>query len=203
MDVFDVLGYEYYSPLFAEGRRRWRGVTARILKRLSPHFSEVCEIGAGGGVWLAFLEEKLGVTTTGVEINERMVELWEKYKAIKNLRSEMIRGDAREIDCGSAYLILDNTIMYFSRDELRRMLSKADSYLIEFQEFEAISATGIYLFCGRLVEESIVPLNERTILRTFRRGNVEATILQYIYRAEDFEDCEVLRVRDRVYVWRF
>ncbi len=203
MDVFDVLGYEYYSPLFAEGRRRWRGVTARTLKRLSPHFSEVCEVGAGGGAWLAFLEEKLGITATGVEINEKMVELWEKYKAVKNLRSEMIRGDARKVDCKGTCLILDNTVMYFSRDELMRMFSKADGFLLEFQEFEAISVTCAYHFCGKLVKESIVPLNGRVILRIFRRGNAKATLLQYIYRVEDFEDCEVLRTRDRVYVWRF
>jgi radical SAM protein with 4Fe4S-binding SPASM domain len=179
--IYEVIGYEYFSPLFKEGRKRWKTEKAKILLSFLRNIKEpIVECGCGGGVWVFFLEKNLRKPITGIEINPTMIDLFEIYKNLNNMQSEVLKKDVRKYNFkGECVLLLDNFIHHLTKREIKRIVKRSSCGVIEFDANKPKGGTFIHNIYGKKIKETIKIMEdskETLMEKTFDNGLAKATI---------------------------
>lgn len=132
--VYDVIGYNYYSPLSKIGKRRWNSEVAKFIKVISPEIGKrVYDLGCGGGLWTFFMED-LGKEVVGIDNNETMLIIANEYKNLRGKTSKFVFADLRKYNYENfdSAIMLDNTISIFSKEEFEELLKKLKNKIKKF-----------------------------------------------------------------------
>ena len=181
--MYGVLGYEYYSPLFKAGRKRWDSKFANWLNKATKNYNKICELGCGGGVWVFYLEQKQNKEILGIDNNKKMAELFNEYKRKHNMKSHILLEDARnfvDLHPNYTFLMLDNFILHFSRKELLEMFNKMDSIIIQCV-MGKIEGEFEFTIAGRKIKDITKRVGENKVKRTFYSEFGSKSIDMYFY----------------------
>ena len=187
MTLYDILGYEYYSPLFEAGRKRWNSKFADWLDKTTKNYNKICELGCGGGVWVFYLEQKQNKEILGVDNNNKMVELFNEYKRKHNMKSHILLEDAREFvekHKDYTFLMLDNFIFHFSRKELAEMFGKMNSIIIQCATGK-IEGEFEFTIAGRKIKDITKRVGKNKVKRTFYSEFGSKSIDMYFYDEDE------------------
>ncbi len=191
--LYDVIGYTYYSPIYPEGRARWKTYTAYMVETFLKKYGSFVEYGAGGGVWIAFAEQLHNRIVRGYEILPSMIQLWELYKMKHSLKSEIIKRNVLHVEEHAPVIMVDNFITHFNEEELVSLFSGAKGpLLLEFVSTTPKNREGKSRLGKVEFEEKIEVIGRNKVRKTVCRGSICHTTYQYLYTAD-----EVLKLLDK------
>ncbi len=199
-NIYDVIGYNYYSPIYPEGKSRWKTYTAFMVERFVDEYGSFTEFGAGGGVWVSFAEQNKGVVVKGYEILPSMIQLWELYKHKHRLRSDIVKRDVRYAKEKNPVIMVDNFITHFDEGSLKALFYNVKGpILLEFTESQPKNVHQTVTFGGIKFEEKMEVLGGRKVKKTVCRKRVCAIVYQYFYTYDDVVDLLKNTGKDIVY----
>lgn len=179
--IYDVIGYNYYSPLSEIGRNRLKGETGKFIKSLSKRLGEkIYDLGCGGGLWSFFLED-LGKKVVGVDNDRTMILIASEYKKLNNKKSKFIFSDVFEYSYTkfNSVIMLDNVISSFSKKKFISLLDilkdKIKFLLIEISKNELRNGTFNYKFNSFDIKEIVNKKTKEVYERKFFNKQTGAT----------------------------
>ncbi len=186
--VYEVIGYNQYSPLFKEGMLAMDNPKVKLvlkaLKRYEGLYDTIYELGAGAGRWVYTIEKALHKKVVGFEVNKTMLELWALLKKAHNLKSRIEYRDITKdlpIHKNSVYLLLDNFVTHFSKTFLKTLFKKLPFMIISFIPRVAKNSVLKYELAGKQIIEYQTIVNDNKIKKVVYNGLSKAVMYQYFY----------------------
>lgn len=191
ISLYDVLGYNSYSPFFEEGKQKTKGEISKFFKKNSNLLGKkIYDLGCGGGIWSFFLED-LEKEVIGIDNDKNMYLLFQEYKEIKSKKAEFILGNILEVDYKkhNTSIMMDNTITSLNNNELKKLLSKLKNktplLIIELYKNKLKEGIFEYKFNSFDIKETVKEKSQGFYERLFLNKQTGNKIKIKTYKWED------------------
>ncbi|MBU2497092.1 MAG: radical SAM protein [Nanoarchaeota archaeon] len=193
ISLYDVIGYQNYSPFSKQGIKRLKGGVADYLKKNSKILGKnIYDIGCGGGVWTFYLED-LGKKLIGIDNNQIMILIAQDYKKLHHKKSEFIFSDILNVNYqkSDTILMLDNLVLMFSKKDLTNILEKIKNktkrLILELNKNKLKEGVQEYTFNSFDIREIVLRKNKNICERIFlnKQTGAEFKLKNYDWTKRD------------------
>ena len=146
----DIETLERYSFDSEQGKKRIEEMEKYFDKFSKYLGKKILDVGCGAGLFTFWLEEK-GFSVTGIDLNEKMLELANQTKQKHNFKSKFYLTDAEKFETNDKFdsiILFGNTIWNFSPQKfvktiknLEKLLNENSFILINYRSLLELLAT--------------------------------------------------------------
>lgn len=194
--VYDVIGYDYYSPFTEESKVKQKSEIGKFIKFVSRDLGNtIYDLGCGGGIWSFFLEN-LKKEVIGIDNDKTMIMIANEYKNLKHKKTNFILGDICNYDYlkADSAVMLDNVISVISKEHfinlLDRLKGNINTFLIEINTNSLIETKFEYKFNNFNISEEIKNNSSGFFERVFFNKDTGAKfkIKSYVWEKKELKD---------------